>query len=108
MARSPEEESVLQSLIGFAQTLLSRGQKDLGLALAAEPLAAVGSTELPRLLTGLPEESRTHFSGLMEALEIYQSVHGTLGSLLNLNEAAVAELRKIRDICLQGGTHAYY
>jgi hypothetical protein len=105
VARNPEEESVLHSVLGFAQSLLNVGQKDLGL------ITAVASTEEPalkELLTTLPETSRTQFFGLVEALEIYQSIHGRASSLVRFNEAAVAELRTIRELCLQGGTHALY
>lgn len=106
VAQTAEEQSVLQAVLGIAQSFILRGQRDLGLAVAAT--ASSDSHGLPQLLTTLPEESRTHFFGLVEAMEIYQSVHGTAASLLNLNESAVSELRKIRDICLEGGTHAYY
>jgi len=102
-ARNTEEESVLHSVIGFAHSFATRGQRDLGLAVATSSGA---TPNLSELLSTLPEESRTHFFGLVEAVEIYQSTHG--GSLKNLNEAAVSELRKLRDFCLQGGLHAYY
>ncbi|MBY0371647.1 hypothetical protein K2X33_13255 [bacterium] len=103
-ARNAEEESLLQTILGIAQSFHQRGHKDLGLA------AVTGESQAAdlQLLTSLPEEARTQFFGLVEALEIYQSIHGTATSLLNLNETAVTELRKIRDICLQGGTHAFY
>ncbi len=105
VARNPEEESTLQTLIGFAQSLLSLGHRDLGMAMAAQTT----HPELPRILTSLTEEGRTQFFGLVEALEIYQSIHGrAAASILNLEETAVSELRKIRELCLQGGTHAYY
>lgn len=105
-AGNPEEETLLQSVFGLAESFLTRGQKDPGLALTA--LRSSSNPALPELLTSLPEESRTQFFGLVEALEIYQSTHGSVGSVLSLNEGAVGELRKIRDICLQGLTHAYY
>lgn len=106
VAQNPEEESVLQSVLGMAQSLLAVGQKDLGLAMAVS--GETSEHGLPQLLNTLPEESRTHFSGLVEALEIYHSIHGTVSSILTLNESAVSELRKIRELCLEGGTHAYY
>lgn len=106
-ASNAEEETLLQALLGFAQTFHQKGQKDLGLAVAVVPGAA-GTADLPQLLTSLSEDARTQFFGLVEALEIYLSIHGTATTLLNLNETAVSELRKIRDICLQGGPHAFY
>ncbi len=106
VAHNAEEASVLQSVLGMAQSLLAMGQKDLGLAALSAPEGQ--EPELPKLLSSLPEESRTQFSGLVEALEIYQSIHGTVTSILNLNETAVSELRKIRELCLHGGTHATY
>ncbi len=91
VARDSEERTVLQSVIQFAQS----------------PNSGINQ-EIPQMLTALSEESRTHFFGLVEAIEIYQSIHGTASALLSLNDAAVAELRKIRDICLSGGAQAYY
>jgi hypothetical protein len=109
VARNDEEATLLQSILRVAQSFLTSGQRDMGLALAASsPSERESETALPQLLTALPEESRTHFSGLVEALEIYQSIHGPVASILSLNETAVTELRKIRELCLDGGTHAYY
>jgi hypothetical protein len=105
-AENAEEHSILQSILGIAQSLVSRGGR--GLALASLGTIAVTNPGIPQLLGSLPEEARTQFFGLVEALEIYQSTHGAAATLHTLNESAVTELRKIRDICLQGGTHAYY
>jgi hypothetical protein len=102
VARNSEEESLLQTLFGIAQSLLNLGQKDLG-------LMAVAASEQPalrELLTTLPESARTQFFGLVEALEVYQSIHGE--PLVRLNDAVVTELKAIRDLCLNGGTHASY
>ncbi len=107
VAHSPEEQSTLRTVLKIAQTFAAKGQRDLALATLSS--SELESPALGKLLVSLPEESRTQFFGLVEALEIYASVHGTAASALqNLNDAAVSELKKLRDICLQGGTHAYY
>jgi hypothetical protein len=103
VAENAEDLSVLQSILGVAQSLVSRG----GRGLSSLGTLAASDPGIPQLLTSLSEDARTQFFGLVEALEIYQSTQGA-GSLATLSESDVSELRKIRDICLQGGTHAYY
>ncbi len=103
VAENAEEMSVLQSILTVAQSLVSRG----GRGLSSLGTLAASDPGIPQLLTSLTEEARTQFFGLVEALEIYQSTQGT-GAVATLSESDVSELRKIREICLQGGTHAYY
>jgi hypothetical protein len=58
----------------------------------------------------LPEESRNYFYGLVEALEIYQSIHGRWIAVNSLTpgDTSVQELRQIRELCLQDGLRSIY
>src|SRR5687768_11415367 len=66
-----------------------------------------GTEELIAFLSALPEELTRYFHGLVEALEIYQSIHGR-PVLQDLSENTVRELRQIRDLCLAEGLRSIY
>ena len=60
--------------------------------------------------TSLPEESRNYFYGLVEALEIYQSIHGRWIPVHSLTpgDPSVQELKQIREMCLEEGLRSIY
>jgi hypothetical protein len=114
-AETPQQLSVLRGLVAFAQGLQSRAQRDLGFAWAADLAKDVCSAfglaaDFPRWLATLPEESKTYFYGLVEALEIYQSIHGRWIAVSSLTpgDTSVQELKQIRDLCLQDGLRSIY
>jgi hypothetical protein len=109
-AETPQQLSVLRGVVAFAQSLQARAQRDLGFAwaadLASEVCAAFNlAADFPRWLAALPEESRRYFYGLVEALEIYQSIHGRWIAVSSLTpgDTSVQELKQIRELCLQDG-----
>ena len=114
-AQTPQELSVLRGLVAFAQSLQARAQRDLGFAWAAdlahEVCSAFGlASDFPRWLACLPEESKNYFYGLVEALEIYQSIHGRWIAVNSLTpgDTSVQELKQIRELCLQDGLRSIY
>ncbi len=57
------------------------------------------------------EEIHHYFAGLVEALEIYHSIHGEHFSpeSIALNDKSLYEIKQIRDLCLlQGGSLGVY
>lgn len=114
-ADTPEQLSVLRGLVAFAQGLQSRAQRDLGFAWAADIASEVCrafdlAAEFPLWLAELPEKSKNYFYGLVEALEIYQSIHGRWISVNSLTsgDTSVQELKQIRELCLQEGLRSIY
>lgn len=114
-ADTPQQLSVLRGLVALAQGLQTRAQRDLGFAwaadLASEVCRAFGlASDFPLWLANLPETSKNYFYGLVEALEIYQSIHGSWIAVNNLTagDTSVEELRQIRELCLQDGLRSIY
>lgn len=68
------------------------------------------AAELRSFVASIPEGGRRYFHGLVEALDIYQSIHGHTLKLQNvsLSDQSVHELKQIRDLCLQDGLHSIY
>lgn len=66
--------------------------------------------DIRRFLELIPESSKKYLHGLIEALDIYQSVHGVPLSpqSLRLDDSIVYELRELRDMCLQDGLRSIY
>lgn len=57
----------------------------------------------------IPEQSIRYFHGLVEALDIYQSIHGkAIPVSIDPNDDSVREIRQIRDYCIQEGLHSIY
>lgn len=57
----------------------------------------------------IPEQSIRYFHGLVEALDIYQSIHGKMVPIsIAPEDEAVREIRQIRDLCIQDGLHSIY
>lgn len=90
---SPEERALLASLIACAEKV-RRGE-------------AVGhfDPQSSRVLSSLSGESRTLFHGLVEAIDVYQAIHGETAEI---EEAALPDLKKIRDLCLHDNLLGVY
>lgn len=80
-----QERSLLDSLLACAEKV-HRGQ-------------VVGHFDpaSSQFLSSLSGESRKLFHGLVEAIDVYQAIHGGKADVLR---ASLADLKKIRDICL--------
>lgn len=115
IARDQEELSLLQWVIEAAQSLHGGSQMDMGLQLDGRSMAVVQSSaglpfDIRRFLEMIPEDASRYFNGLIEALEVYESIHGEpvpVGSL-TLSDKSVLELRQIRDLCLEEGLRSIY
>ncbi len=99
LPKDQEEMHLLQVLIDSVQSF---GKKQADLALL--PVAAAKSSiDEKSLWEMVPEESRRYLHGLIEAVEIYQSIHGQMRMTqpIPVNPASVNEIRQIRDMCLE-------
>lgn len=103
--RNEEELSLLQFLLGCAQRLHCGTSFSLASKMAAEKGA-----DLIQLLGSLPEDAKKYLHGLVEALDIYQAIHGQGLAIqaLTLSDKSVYELRQIRDMCLAEGLRSIY
>lgn len=107
--------SALRFLISCAQRIRRGGHADLSLR-PAEVLAVDGTAQLSPsadaqgFLINLPERLKRYFYGLIEAIDIYQSMTGqSLSSEeLDLSDPVLHELRQIRDMCLEDGLRSIY
>jgi hypothetical protein len=67
--------------------------------------------DLHTFIQQIPDETRRYFHSLVEAMEIYQSIRGPTLPLqtLSLSDYTfVAELKQIRDMCLEEGLRSIY
>lgn len=107
----PEEKSLLRALLECAESIYHRCHQDLGLSFGTSSAVlstGVGAPDLDfeseRVLEMIPSEAKREFDGLVEAVEIYYSIHGRSPSqMLAVRDTPISELRSIRDYCLQRG-----
>ena len=101
LPKDQEEMHLLQTLINSVHSLGNR-QADLALAPIALKIETPALDERS-LWDIVPEESRRYLHGLIEALEIYRSIHAEarLAPSISLNPASVNEIRQIRDMCIE-------
>lgn len=118
LPRDEEGLSALRFLVACAQRIQKGGHADLSLR-PAEALSLGDRTSLAPpapltdahgFLTNLPEQLKRYFYGLIEAIDIYQSMRGqSLSSdALDLHDPVLQELRQIRDMCLEDGLRSIY
>jgi hypothetical protein len=106
--RNPEELSLLQSLLAGVRAMHKRVYGDLGFSrvtsLSTVTLTS-GYSASEELMAAIPAADKRYFDGLVEAYEIYHSIHGQALSIdtLSLHDGALNELRRIRDLCLEKG-----
>ncbi len=84
-----------------------RAYADLGLSrleVASSLTLATGYSASEELLAVIPAADKRYFDGLVEAFEVYHSIHGEAVPLeMAHHTLALTELRRIRDLCLQRG-----
>lgn len=108
------ELSVLREVLLCAQWLTNREALATGtrppIAAVAQETQSAMPEEIRQLLALIPEESKKLFHGLVEAMEIYQSISGKNLSVqtIGLADKAVHEIKQIRDMCLEEGLHSIY
>lgn len=100
-----EELSLLRNLVRWAQQL----QQADAAAFSAR-MSFSEEFDPMAFLSALPEELHRYFHGLIEALEIYHSIHGRpmAATDLSLSNDSVRELKQIRDMCLEEGLRSIY
>ncbi len=103
MPEGQQELSHLKWVLYFAR----RVQKGLWQDGSATPVPLFSQKQVPpgevaTFLSSLPSDCQRYFHGLVEALEIYQSIHGKEIPVdeASLRNGVVHELRQIRDMCL--------
>lgn len=113
--RDQEELSLLRFILHCAHFLQRGGLSDLSLgpvpvvAVRVDQSQIVGA-EIKGFLEQIPEDSKRYLYGLVEAIEIYQSIYGRAIPIHNITmkDTLVYELKQIRDFCLQDGLHSIY
>lgn len=103
-----EEVSHLQTILDYARSIYQGMHLDPSLGRSRnrvkdENMGALrANLDVRRFLDWLPRESRRHFDALMEALDIYQAIHGEFPVVRYTRnpDRTVHELRTIRDLCL--------
>lgn len=107
LPRNAEEVSLLQALLAGARAMHRRAYADLGLSrleVASSLTLATGYSASEELLAVIPAADKRYFDGLVEAFEVYHSIHGEAVPLeMAHHTLALTELRRIRDLCLQRG-----
>lgn len=89
---TPEEREILETVLAWAQKV-SQGLR----------------LEVPSLMRQLPQDAQRDFHGLVEALEIYQALHGPSVTTRELTaETKIREVKQIRDLCLSEGLRSIY
>lgn len=120
-ARDSEELSVFRMLFYCAHFLHRRNQGDMGLDQGKKVINEFVSFDLPTeapleaiadpfaFIREIPAQSMRYFHGLVEALDIYKSIHGKPApQAIEPTDAAVKELKQIRDLCIHDGLHSIY
>jgi hypothetical protein len=110
---SQEELSALRRVLTFAQLLQRRTHADLELGPARPAALSVeteNGTDLSSFLKAVPDDAKRYLHGLVEAMEIYQSIKGRALPVQNLTlrDQCVYELKQIRDMCLEDGLRSIY
>ena len=112
MPKTREELSQLSWVIHFAR----RVQKGVWRDPRLEPLVAFEfaggrpPSDVGSFIETLPSDCQVYFHGLVEALDVYHSIHGREVPLEegSLKENIIHELRQIRDMCLDTNLRVPY
>ena len=109
--RNGEELILLRALLTGVRAMHRRVYADLGysgLNRGNTVSLSTGYRASEELLAAIPAGDKRYFDGLVEAFEVYQTIHGEafpVDSQPN-PDMTLGELRRIRDLCLQRGLAA--
>lgn len=114
--KTQEDLALLRSFLACALYFQDRASLDLGLDTVPAELGmetkAAGEIELElqQMIQAIPEDAIRYFHGLVEAVQVYQSIYGQPLRIQNigLSDKSFHELRQIRDMCLDDGLHSIY
>lgn len=113
-ANDSEELSLFRMLLYCAHRVHRRNLRDLGLSQRIADVVSFDepadfSADILQFIRQIPQQSMRYFHGLVEALDIYHSIHGKpVPITVDPSDDAVLELRQIRDLCIQDGLHSIY
>ncbi|MCB0404595.1 MAG: hypothetical protein KDD51_07390 [Bdellovibrionales bacterium] len=115
LPRDTEDLAILRFLVYCAQLIQRAGHTDLSLnrmeAVAyRDPQVPSVEFDIQKFIAGMSEASKRYFYGLIEAVDIYQSIKGRSlhSDSLVADDPVVHELRQIRDMCLDDGLRSVY
>jgi hypothetical protein len=115
LPKNEEEVLVLKTVLACAAHFQQRSYVDFGPAgmkelMVTELAAHGGLKEFLELMHTLSADALRYFHGLVEAIDVYRSIHGRTVPIdnLGLDDKWIHELRQIRDICLDDGLHSIY
>jgi hypothetical protein len=99
---------LLRALLASVRAMHRRVYADLGFARVAAATAvslSSGYSACEELVAAIPPSDRRYFDGLVEAFEVYHSIHGVSVPIetLTTQDHTLGELRRIRDLCLESG-----
>lgn len=112
--QSDDDWDCLRDAVECALSVAQANHTDEGLSMVpserrwSAPTKPTQKSDPPEFLNTLTSEGRGLFYALMEALEVYHSIYGKQLTPENLDSADVAELRKIRNMCLREGLRSVY
>ena len=86
---------------------LQLGSVQVAMNVSHESQPAIAGFDLPTFLGSIPEDAKRYLHGLVEAMDIYQSIYGKPLSI-SLSEQSVRELKQIRDMCIEEGLRSIY
>jgi len=111
--RNAEEMTLLRTILSGVRAMHRRVYADLGYGSSLVPgtlsSLTTGYSASEELLAAIPAADKRYFDGLVEAFEIYHSIHGEAVPVESLSpqDLALRELRRIRDLCLEKGLGAF-
>jgi hypothetical protein len=110
--RDEDEQSLLERILDSVEWMHRHAHSDLGLYHSEKTAWDRGSApaDVDLFIRQVPPDARRYLHSLVEAVEIYESIHRTplRGSNPNWSESSLQELRQIRDFCLQDGVRGFF
>lgn len=105
--RNEEEVHTLQTALACAEfygvnSPLGMHMTGRNGLVASQATLPGGFPEFRKFLDSVPEDAARLFHGLVDALGVYRDIHGRGFAIdqVRQNQDALAELRQIRDLCL--------
>jgi hypothetical protein len=106
----PQDALMLREVLGWADSLRRADVATLSQTPSMRLESQYAGNDLFSLFLGLPSAAKRYFHGLVEAMDIYQSIHGesVTTEVLSANAPELSELKRIRDMCLEDGLRSIY
>jgi hypothetical protein len=105
VARNQMEQDLLNALVGLAESVVGHAS-DLAVAASLEwervSASLPESHSFPEVFNSVPEDVKNDFYLLVEAVQVFRSIHGPK-HLEPGGEEWLVELKRIRDLCTVTG-----